>query len=155
MAPAPRLYVFDIDGTLVTTKSGDTRRHGAADWKWLPGRLEMARSLYASGAHIAIATNQSSIAPAEITPQIQRVADAIGPAVFVQIAYERGPADPLRKPAPGMLIAAMRRFGVTPAETVMVGDRPEDHGAAMNAGCRFVAADAFFRGRAAPEREVA
>ena len=49
-----------------------------------------------------------------------------------------------RKPAPGMLIQAMRDAGVTPAETLMIGDRPEDQQAAAAAGCSFIWAQKFF-----------
>ncbi len=35
-----KLVIFDVDGTLTTTKSGATFRESADDWQWLPGRLE-------------------------------------------------------------------------------------------------------------------
>lgn len=40
-----------------------------------------------------------------------------------------------RKPAPGMLIKAMAKFGVTPKETLMIGDALTDVEAARRAGC--------------------
>lgn len=57
-----------------------------------------------------------------------------------------------RKPAPGMLIAAMQTAGVGPDETLMVGDSPEDKAAAEAAGCRFASAWEFF-GRENPQEE--
>lgn len=57
-----------------------------------------------------------------------------------------------RKPAPGMLIAAMAKAGVTPEQTLMVGDTPDDETAAENAGCAFVWAWDFF-GRPVPEAD--
>lgn len=42
-----------------------------------------------------------------------------------------------RKPSPIMLLTAMREFKVTPTETLMIGDRPEDRGAAETAGVAF------------------
>lgn len=49
-----------------------------------------------------------------------------------------------RKPAPGMLLRAMRDAGVAPADTLMIGDRPEDREAAEAAGCYFQWAQKFF-----------
>lgn len=49
-----------------------------------------------------------------------------------------------RKPAPGMLLEAMRLFDAKPEDTLMVGDSNEDRDAADAAGCGFVWADDFF-----------
>ena len=49
-----------------------------------------------------------------------------------------------RKPRPGMLIQAMQDRGVSAAETLYVGDRDEDKGAARAAGCQFSDARDFF-----------
>lgn len=49
-----------------------------------------------------------------------------------------------RKPQPGMLLQAMRDCGANPTETLYVGDRDEDRGAARAAGCRFASANEFF-----------
>ena len=43
-----------------------------------------------------------------------------------------------RKPASGMLLAAMRDFGARPADCMMYGDRPSDEAAAKAAGVAFV-----------------
>lgn len=50
----------------------------------------------------------------------------------------------LRKPNPQMLINLMEHYDVSPAETLMVGDRDEDELAAENADCDFIHADVFF-----------
>jgi len=49
-----------------------------------------------------------------------------------------------RKPRPGMLLEACRTFGVSPADALFVGDRPEDTEAAAAAGMPFVYAIRFF-----------
>jgi len=49
-----------------------------------------------------------------------------------------------RKPAPGMLLAAMATCGCDPENTLMVGDSEEDQQAAANAGCTFQWAWEFF-----------
>ena len=40
-----------------------------------------------------------------------------------------------RKPAPGMLLRAMARFGIGPKDTCFVGDSESDMRAAWRAGC--------------------
>lgn len=52
-----------------------------------------------------------------------------------------------RKPAPGMLIRAMRDAQAQPTQTIMVGDSEEDEQAAKVAGCSFQWADDFFKRR--------
>ncbi len=49
-----------------------------------------------------------------------------------------------RKPNPGMLLQAMADYQVEPHETLMIGDRPEDKGAAIAAGVAFIWAHEFF-----------
>lgn len=49
-----------------------------------------------------------------------------------------------RKPAPGMLLAAMRDAGVTPDRTLVIGNQPEDRDAARAAGCVFQWAQKWF-----------
>jgi D-glycero-D-manno-heptose 1,7-bisphosphate phosphatase len=46
-----------------------------------------------------------------------------------------------RKPSPGMLLSAARTFGVVPASTAMIGDRPTDLLTARAAGCRAILLD--------------
>lgn len=48
-----------------------------------------------------------------------------------------------RKPAPGMLLAAMRDFDADPAECVMYGDKPSDDAAAKAAGIEFLPAGEY------------
>lgn len=49
-----------------------------------------------------------------------------------------------RKPLPGMLLQAMTDAGVSPQETLFVGDSQDDQGAAKAAGCHFQWARDFF-----------
>lgn len=50
-----------------------------------------------------------------------------------------------RKPAPGMIEAAIMLAETTPGRTLMVGDRDEDESAAFNALVKFIHRDEFFR----------
>ncbi len=151
-----KLVIFDVDGTLVTTKSGETFRKTADDWQWLPGRLETLKVLQAQGVHLGIATNQGGVAfgyldPIQIGEEIQKVADAIGAEYVGVWCYHPDASIPqwrlksdMRKPGPGMLQAAMQWYHVEPIHTLMIGDMKDDKQAAQNAGVAFMWGDEFF-----------
>ncbi len=153
-----KLIIFDVDGTLVTTKSGATFRKTADDWQWLPGRLEKLRELKLQGIRLAIATNQGGVAfgfmkQDDILAELIHMCDEGGiPRGGLYICYTHPKAkiadyqceDYRRKPGPGMLIEAVQDFDATYASTLYVGDRPEDEEAASQAGVDFQWANNFF-----------
>ncbi len=51
---------------------------------------------------------------------------------------------PCRKPAPGLLLAHLAHFGVSPEEALFVGDLAIDEEAARRAGIPFAYARDFF-----------
>jgi len=150
------LYIFDVDGTLTTTKSGATFRKTADDWQWLPGRIERLHALANAGVMLAIATNQAGVAFGyldyhEMRAELRRMADE-GRIGFSAMCFTHPQAKSAefkkdsdrRKPGPGMLLDAMRAYGESAQNTLMVGDRPEDEQAARAACCAFTWADEFF-----------
>jgi D-glycero-D-manno-heptose 1,7-bisphosphate phosphatase len=153
-----KLCIFDVDGTLVSTKSGAAFRKSADDWQWLPGRLEKVKSLIAQGIGVAIATNQGGVAfgymnATDIIEELMKMCREAGIADRdVHICFDHPKAsiekykfDSInRKPGPGMLLDAMHNFAVSPEETLYVGDRKEDNDAANAAQCRFMLADKYF-----------
>jgi len=155
-----KLIIFDVDGTLTETKSGQTFRQAADDWKWLPRRVMKLNQLIGGGTRVAFASNQGGVAfgylkQDDILRQLARMAYSVGaPAGSLYICYThpkatieqyRAEDDYRRKPGPGMLFEAMADFEANPDETLYVGDRPEDEEAAKNAGCAFMWADEFFK----------
>jgi D-glycero-D-manno-heptose 1,7-bisphosphate phosphatase len=154
------LVVLDVDGTLTTTKSGARVRKNAADWQWLPGRLQKLHELEREGVKIAIATNQAGVAFGYLPQQalhaelehMLREANLPPDALYVCYTHPKATLpqfleaenEACRKPHPGMLLEAMQHFGVPPAETLYVGDRPVDEETARNAGIDYMPASAFF-----------
>ncbi len=153
-----RLIVFDVDGTLTTTKSGATFRKSAADWQWLPGRLEKLRELDSQGVILAMATNQGGVAFGYL--DYEEIYHELGEAAReANIRYvAMSPFHPdgtieqyridknhWRKPGPGMLLSAMKQYGIQPQDTLYVGDLPDDELAAKNAGVAFQWAGEFFQ----------
>lgn len=160
-----RVVIFDVDGTLVCPKSGATFRKDADDWMWLPGRLERLKEINREGGtHIGIATNQGGVAfgymrSIDIMDAIGKMCEQVPisrKGVRFCFTHPKGTEelwrdenDERRKPGPGMLREIMGAFmmPVNPEKCLMVGDRPEDEGAANAAGCAFAWADDFFGGQ--------
>ncbi len=161
--PHIKLIIFDVDGTLVTTKSGATFRKTADDWQWLPGRVERLHQLANQGIKLAIATNQGGVAFGyldyhEMRHELRHMADE-GRIDFTAICFTHPDAkieayhkdSDRRKPGPGMLLDAMGALKIEQIHTLMVGDRPEDEQAAQAAGAAFMWSDKFFGDKEAHE----
>lgn len=148
-APRRKAVIFDRDGVLNVD-------HGyvsdPANLEWMPGAKAAVARVNRSGVLAIIATNQSGIGrgyydeaamhalhahmEAELAAAGARL-DAIYFCPFhpqaVSEAY-RHPDPPDRKPNPGMILRALREWGVAPADAVMIGDKPSDMEAARRAG---------------------
>ncbi len=158
-----KCIIFDLDGTLVTTRSGDKFRRTANDWEWISNRLDTCQRLRDSGIILGIATNQAGVAfPwSRFTEQeIQREIDIVARSIVaapadIKVSYttpnERAtphywrPNDNRRKPGAGMLLEIISNNpDISLDKFLMVGDREEDEKAAIAAGIHFMNADDFF-----------
>ncbi|MGH2478886.1 MAG: HAD-IIIA family hydrolase [Ktedonobacteraceae bacterium] len=154
-----KLILLDVDGTLGKPKSGGDFRETADDWEFFPGRIEACQKLVADGSKIITCSNQGGVCfswskfnEEQITVVLESTAKAIGAmASLVACSSTNAKAldryrfdDPRRKPAPGMLLEAMKMAGVSASETLMVGDRSEDQDAAKNCGVAFMWSHEFF-----------
>jgi len=142
------LYIFDIDGTLTITKSGNQFREGADDWQWIDGRLEILRSLHAQGNKVlAFASNQGGVAfgyfteaemLTEMTQMAYHITGSLETPFYIGVCFshpkgtitEYAKDDVRRKPQPGMLLEIAQRYLIPPYKCLVVGDRPEDRKAA-------------------------
>ncbi|HEY0780539.1 MAG TPA: HAD-IIIA family hydrolase, partial [Gemmatirosa sp.] len=153
-----RLVVFDADDTLRTTLvAGQPCPRASGEWALLPGvRDALAGVPWGSpGAPaLAIASNQDQIAYGHLTEATSRrlLGDAAEAAsghrppdtLLLLCPHALGVACACRKPAPGMLRAAMRHANASPHETLFVGNAASDAAAARAAGVTFAWAwDAF------------
>lgn len=149
MKSALKAVLFDRDGVL-NLDEGYT--HKPEDLVWTPGARAAIGRLNAAGVKVIVVTNQSGVARglydlaavdrfhAEMQRQLGREGAKID--AFYACPYHkdakieawRHPDHPDRKPNPGMLLAALRDFGLAPEETLMIGDRESDMEAARRAG---------------------
>jgi histidinol-phosphate phosphatase family protein len=134
-----RAVLFDRDGTLVhdIPYNGDP---GAV--QLVDGAAQAVAALRAAGMRVAVVTNQSGIARGLLTHEAvaavhRRIERELGP-VDEWLVCAHGPDDGCgcRKPAPGMVLDAAARFGISPALCVVIGDTEADVAAARAAGAR-------------------
>ena len=139
-----KLVILDRDGTI----NHDSEHHirSLDDWRPIKGSIEAIARLTQAGYRIVVATNQSGIARGyfatrtlfEIHEALQRAAAQAGGRVdaFFFCPHAADSACACRKPQPGMLVEAARRFNVSLEDVYMVGDARRDVEAAAAAGAK-------------------
>ncbi len=115
------------------------------EFQFLPGSLEALRLLSQAGFRLIIITNQSIIGrgmvPLRVLEETHRklkaaVAAAGGHILDIFFCPHRpDEACDCRKPSPGLIQQACRRYGIDPADSIMIGDSAKDVLCGHNAGC--------------------
>jgi D-glycero-D-manno-heptose 1,7-bisphosphate phosphatase len=146
-----RHIILDRDGVLNQEAEGGGYITRPEDFIWVPGALEALRLLRQAGLYLSVATNQSgvgrgimSLAQLEAVHERMRVGAAEHGVAFDAVFFcPHGPQDgcDCRKPAPGMIHAAIARAAIVRPEiaadeTILVGDADRDLEAATRAGIR-------------------
>jgi D-glycero-D-manno-heptose 1,7-bisphosphate phosphatase len=143
-APRERVAVFfDRDGTLNETRVEDGVPRPPADLaglQILPGVTAGLARLKTAGFLLIVVTNQPDVArgttPRATVEQIHTELARQLPLDAVLCCYHDDPDGcACRKPRPGMILEAARRFGVNPERSFVVGDRWRDIAAGHAAGC--------------------
>lgn len=163
------LYLFDLDGTLISSYMDSPDKNYNA-WEVLPGRKAKLNRLLLRGDTCCIITNQGGVAFGFVTEdqadaKIDKAILLLGLAptrwngeptpstVFACYHHENGTVEPWddailshrRKPNPDMLFEAIREHPhAASLGILMVGDRPEDEEAARLANVPFQWAHVFF-----------
>lgn len=156
------LYLFDLDGTLITSYMDNADRD-YHHWSILPHRVEVLAKLLVEGHQLGIVTNQAGVAfghiqEREVTERLSRVFIALGLPQDTPVQASFGHAKShkpayrtpemllRRKPSGQMIREHMMHYPAAAAEGVLyVGDRPEDQAAAEDAGVAFQWEHDFFR----------
>lgn len=150
LAKSWKLAMFDRDGT-INVDTGHL--HEPEKLKLIPSTVDIMRGYSDDpGYKVVVVTNQAGIAKGLYTEADMRhlhryMEDELdGLGVHVDAWYfcphhpdYTGPCG-CRKPAPGMLLAAMHDFDAKPSGCVMYGDMPTDRLAAKSAGIEFTLA---------------
>lgn len=139
-----KLVILDRDGT-INHDSPDYIK-SPAEWEPIAGSLEAIARMQQADYRVAVATNQSGIgrglfdtrALFAIHDKLQRALGQVGGRIDAFFFCPHKPDDGCRcrKPQPGMLLEAARRFNVAIEDVFVVGDSRKDLDAAMAAGAR-------------------
>ena len=153
----PRPAVFlDRDGTLNRQIIRDGKPYPPntlAEFELFPGVPAACAALAAAGFILVVATNQPDVGrgtqSAAVVASMHAHLLALVPSLTrIEACYAPGtahsphlPADPRRKPAPGMLLDAARLLDLDLSRSWMVGDRWRDIDCGKRAGVRTVFID--------------
>jgi D-glycero-D-manno-heptose 1,7-bisphosphate phosphatase len=138
------LVLMDRDGVLNEERAGFVK--SPAELVLIPGAAEAVARLNAAGHKTAVVSNQSVVGrgliDAAMLARIHRALEAelarAGARLDLILSCTDPPwaAGPRRKPAPGMLIEALRHFRMGAHEAVMIGDSLRDLEAAAAIGVK-------------------
>jgi D-glycero-D-manno-heptose 1,7-bisphosphate phosphatase len=146
-----KYLLIDRDGVINKDPGGWTPHSYVTDWKYfhfLPGTLEALKILKDKGIKVIVASNQGGVSrgiynEGELERVNGRMLEEIRKAggqieeVFYCIHKDEDNCA-CRKPKPGMLQAAAKKYGLDLKEMYFVGDDKKDILAGRKAGCRTV-----------------
>ncbi len=158
---APRHLILDRDGVLNEEAPAGGYIKAPEDWRWIEGARESLALLAQAGIRVSVATNQSGVgrglmsaaALDAVHARMLRESEEAGGAIDGIYVCMHAPGErcPCRKPAPGLILEALRRSAIGADETLVVGDDLRDLEAAQTAGVSAVLV-LTGKGRAAHKR---
>ena len=140
---------IDRDGVVNKDPGGWTKTDYVTDWKdfhFIPGTLEALKILKEKGIKVIVASNQGGVnkgfyTKAELSKvnssmlkEIEKNSGAVE-EVFYCIHRDEDNCD-CRKPKPGMLESAAKKYGIDPKKTYFIGDDKKDILAGKRIGCK-------------------
>jgi rfaE bifunctional protein nucleotidyltransferase chain/domain len=135
------LVLLDRDGTLVRDSAFDP-----SEVELLPGAIDALHCLQSAGYRLCVVSNQQGIGLGlygyrdfvDSNRKLLRKLGEAGIAIARIYFCPHSLADrcECRKPAPGMILRAMRDYNVPAERCFVIGDSPQDLEAARAAGCR-------------------
>jgi len=153
--PGARAVFLDRDGVLNQALVSDglpgTPRT-VDEFVVLPEALACLEELKGRGFALIVVTNQPDVARGRQTlaviEEMHRRLQAALPVDDVFVCLHDNADDcPCRKPRPGLLIEAQRKYGVDLSRSFLIGDRWKDIDAGNAAGCKTVFIDYGYRER--------
>ena len=139
-----RHLILDRDGVLNYEAPEGSYVREPSEFRWLPGALEGLAMLRRAGVRLSVATNQAGVGRrvmslaqlAAVHERMQTDAAAHGAALDAVLYCPHAPEEQCacRKPAPGLIQAAVARSGIAASDSIVVGDDRRDLEAAERAG---------------------
>jgi D-glycero-D-manno-heptose 1,7-bisphosphate phosphatase len=139
-----RHVILDRDGVLNYEAPEGGYVSEPSEFRWLPGALEGLALLHRAGLRLSVVTNQAGVGRglmslaqlAAVHERMQTEAAAHGGALDAVLYCPHAPGQQCacRKPAPGLIQAAVARSGIAASDSIVVGDDRRDLEAAQRAG---------------------
>ena len=139
-----RHLILDRDGVLNEEAPAQRYVTGPDGWHWIAGSLEALALISGAGIRVSIVTNQSGVGRGLMTPEdldavhgrMMRESESAGGHIDALFVCTHAPDTRCncRKPAPGLIKAAVAASGIPAAQTLAVGDDERDIEAAHGAG---------------------
>lgn len=144
-----RCLFIDRDG-VINVKQPDG--HYVCSWdqfEFIPETIDWVRLFNTLGYLVIVVTNQRGVARGKMTQEALNAIharmvrelscfDATIDDIFV-CPHEKDQCD-CRKPKPGLIRAAVDKWDIDLANSIMIGDSPSDQQLAENCGLRFIGA---------------
>jgi len=155
----PRRAVFlDRDGVLTIPNFRDGRSYAPTtldEFRIYPDAKDAVRRLKKAGFLVIVATNQPDVTTGKLpkrTLEEMHVRLRQGIEVDdIEVSFAtRNAPDDRRKPEPGMLRDAAKKWDIDLKTSYMVGDRASDVTCGVHAGCRTVFIDLGYTAEAPP-----
>jgi len=137
------LVLLDRDGVINNERGRPVL--SVADFELLPGVGEAIKKLNQAEFKVAVVTNQACVDRGDLSrEELQKIHDYMIQLINQEDAHidriyactdKEVEPNNRRKPAPGMLLEAMKDFGISSDQAMMVGDDLRDLQAAKSAGC--------------------
>jgi D-glycero-D-manno-heptose 1,7-bisphosphate phosphatase len=137
-----KLVLLDRDGVINVDRPDSVKSR--SEFCLIPGAVAAIKLLNEASVPIAIVTNQAVVGRGELTEEgLEDIHTYMGDLLKEEGAFvdkifsctSADPANPRRKPHPGLLLEALEMFHVKPSETVLVGDSLRDLEAARAINC--------------------
>lgn len=143
IAARRRAVFLDRDGVLnatVVINGRPVAPRRLEDFRLLPGVSAAARRLRRAGFFVCVATNQPDIGNGLVDPDIvaamhTRLCRTVLIDALQMCPHSQKVGCICRKPKPGMLLAAAKRYRLDLARSYVIGDRSSDVLAGAAAGC--------------------
>jgi D-glycero-D-manno-heptose 1,7-bisphosphate phosphatase len=137
-----RAVFLDRDGVLNRSEVRDGKPYAPRDprdFRLLPGAAQAVHALKDAGFLVIVVTNQPDLGHGLITPDALaemhgRIAARMKVDAIMVCPHRQDEGCSCRKPKPGMMLRAARRWNIDLARSYMVGDRWNDVVAGQAAG---------------------
>lgn len=120
-----------------------------SDFRLVPNASKSVQRLKDAGLVVVVVTNQPDVGHGLVSIEVveaihRRLQERVPVDAILTCPHRQTEGCDCRKPLPGMLLTAARRFQIDLSRSFMVGDRTSDVEAGRSAGCRTIFIDRHY-----------